>query len=80
MFPHERIFFTARATKERVALINAQMSGRFLHASGSYNIFVKSRRQWPLVILLETIASLDVSIFAIICEFCCICIVFYVGF
>jgi hypothetical protein len=45
MFPHERIFFTARATKEPVALINAQMSGRFLHASGSYNIFVKSRRQ-----------------------------------
>jgi hypothetical protein len=33
MFPHKRIF-KARATKERVPLINAQMN-----ASGSYNIF-----------------------------------------
>jgi hypothetical protein len=26
MFPHERIFFKARATKERVPLINAQVT------------------------------------------------------
>jgi hypothetical protein len=39
MFPHERIFFKARATKERVPLINARMSGRCLHASGSYKFF-----------------------------------------
>jgi hypothetical protein len=32
-------FFKARATKERVPLINARMNGRCLHASGSYNIF-----------------------------------------
>jgi hypothetical protein len=32
-------FFKARATKERVPLINARMYGRCLHASGSYNIF-----------------------------------------
>jgi hypothetical protein len=32
-------FFKARATKERVSLINARMNGRCLHASGSYNIF-----------------------------------------
>jgi hypothetical protein len=32
-------FFKARATKERVPLINARMNGRRLHASGSYNIF-----------------------------------------
>jgi hypothetical protein len=31
-------FFKARATKERVPLINARMNGRCLHASGSYNI------------------------------------------
>jgi hypothetical protein len=34
-------FFKARATKERVPLINARMNGRCLHASGSYNIFCK---------------------------------------
>jgi ferric-dicitrate binding protein FerR (iron transport regulator) len=32
-------FFKARATKERVPLMNARMNGRCLHASGSYNIF-----------------------------------------
>jgi hypothetical protein len=32
-------FFKARATKERVPLINARMNGICLHASGSYNIF-----------------------------------------
>jgi hypothetical protein len=32
-------FFKARATKERVPLINARMNGRCLHTSGSYNIF-----------------------------------------
>jgi hypothetical protein len=32
-------FFKARATKERVPLINARMNGRCLQASGSYNIF-----------------------------------------
>jgi hypothetical protein len=32
-------FFKARATKERVPLIDARMNGRCLHASGSYNIF-----------------------------------------
>jgi hypothetical protein len=32
-------FFKARATKERVPLINARMKVRCLHASGSYNIF-----------------------------------------
>jgi hypothetical protein len=32
-------FFKARATKERVPLINSRMNGRCLHASGSYNIF-----------------------------------------
>jgi hypothetical protein len=32
-------FFKARATKERVPLINARMSRRCLHASGSSNIF-----------------------------------------
>jgi hypothetical protein len=32
-------YFKARATKERVPLINARMNGRCLHASGSYNIF-----------------------------------------
>jgi hypothetical protein len=32
-------FFKARATKERVPLINARMNGRCLHASGAYNIF-----------------------------------------
>jgi hypothetical protein len=32
-------FFKARATNERVPLINARMNGRCLHASGSYNIF-----------------------------------------
>jgi hypothetical protein len=31
--------FKARATKERVPLINARMNGRCLQASGSYNIF-----------------------------------------
>jgi hypothetical protein len=28
-------FFKARATKERVSLINVRMNGRWLHASGS---------------------------------------------
>jgi hypothetical protein len=32
-------FFKARATKERVSLINGRMNGRCLYASGSYNIF-----------------------------------------
>jgi hypothetical protein len=32
-------FFKARATKERVPLINARMNGRCLNANGSYNIF-----------------------------------------
>jgi hypothetical protein len=32
-------FFKARATRERVPLINARMKGKCLHASGSYNIF-----------------------------------------
>jgi hypothetical protein len=32
-------FFKARATKERVPLINVRMNGKCLHASGSYNIF-----------------------------------------
>jgi hypothetical protein len=32
-------FFKARATKERVPLINGRMNGRCLQASGSYNIF-----------------------------------------
>jgi hypothetical protein len=54
-------FFKARATKERVPLINARMNGRCLHASGSYNIFctkiklkffvlIKPSRQSSLVI------------------------------
>jgi hypothetical protein len=38
---HMSAFFKARATKERVPLINARMNGRCLHASGSYNIFVR---------------------------------------
>jgi hypothetical protein len=29
-------FFKARATKERVPLINSRINGRCLHASGSY--------------------------------------------
>jgi hypothetical protein len=73
MFPHERIS-KARATKERVPLINARMNGRCLHASGSYNIFCTKIKLNFFVLmhlwLLETIASLDISIFAIICEFC----------
>jgi hypothetical protein len=32
-------FFKARATKERVPLINARMSGRCLYAKSSYYIF-----------------------------------------
>jgi hypothetical protein len=45
---HMRAFFKARATKERVSLINGRISGRCLHANGSnfiiFILFIKTSK------------------------------------